>query len=103
MECIPTLSIGKKSNFQALKEMLQNGDSFDTLFSEIGFTDHASLVIDSLDILSKLISLSDLHRLKFIPHLMPIYLFQNSKLVSEKTQSKYTKFFDVHIRLESSE
>ncbi|CAI2375779.1 unnamed protein product [Moneuplotes crassus] len=102
IECIPTLSLGNKNNFESLKRMFQNGDSFDSIFTELGLSDHASLVIDSLNILTKIIGLKELDRIKFIPNLMPVYFFQNPKLVNEKVMKKYSKFFDVNLRLEST-
>ena len=83
--------------------MLQSGDSFGRIFEELGLSDHASLVIDSLDILSKIIGMKGFKQIKFTPNLMPVYCFQNSNLVDSKLMTKYSKFFDVHIRLESSE
>ena len=43
-----------------------NGDSFEAIFEELGLSDHASLIIDSLDILSKIIGLKELRELKYI-------------------------------------
>lgn len=104
-ECAPHLQIGKiRTNYTQLCKVLRSSKTpFSDIFDELGLSDHASVIIDSLEVLGMMGSMFKLLKsLKFTPNLMPIYCFYNPSLGTEEEKKKLAKFVDVHVRLESS-